>query len=356
MVQALQALGHHVDVDSIAHRGSDAGAAHGILTAVRPKLPQVVFELGTLAANVPESARVRRQLRAGSYELLYTRHALFDLGAVQAARRMRIPVVLEVNALYSSAAMNEFEPLTLRRLAAWFERRVFRLATVIVAVSTPLRRQIEEAAGPGVRVLVVPNGADADLFDPGRVDGGVVRVRYGFQNRFVIGWVGVLRRWHGVDTLLRAMQLVPQASLLMIGGGPDQAAVEQQIASMALSERVRITGRIDHREVPAHIAACDVAVVADDRTGFASPMKVIEYMAMARPVIVPRLPNLLDVVAEGVTGLTFVPGDAEDLARRVGELAASESLRQRLGAAARAEVLRRLNWQQNARLILAAAS
>lgn len=354
MVSALRALGHEVTVESLAQPSS--GGAPGVLGAVRQRLPQALFEVGTLAANVIEFEAMRRKLRAGSYDLLYKRHALFDVGAVEAAARLRIPIVLEVNALYSSPAMNEFEPLTLRRLAVRYERRMFRLATVTVAVSTPLRRQIEDVAGPGVHVVVVPNGVDPERFDPARTSAEAVRARYGLQGRVIVGWVGVLRRWHGVDVLLRALQHVPDVMLLMIGGGSDRAAVDRAAAALGLSSRVRITGRIEHGDVPSHLAACDITVAADDRTGFASPMKVIEYMAMARPVVVPRLPNFLDIVRDGVTGLTFMPGDADDLARRLKELAASEHLRRTLGSNAREEVLRRLNWQQNARDILAAAT
>jgi glycosyltransferase involved in cell wall biosynthesis len=353
MVSALRALGHEVTVESLAQPSSSG--APGLLAAVRQRLPQALFEVATLSANIVEFEAMRRKLRTGSYDLLYKRHALFDVGAVQAASRLGIPIVLEVNALYSSPAMNEFEPLTLRRLAARFERRTFRLATVTVAVSTPLRRQIEEVAGRGVRVVVVPNGVDPERFDPARTSAEAVRARYGLEGHLIVGWVGVLRRWHGVDLLLRALLHVPDAILLMIGGGTDQAVVEREAAGMGLSSRVRITGRIDHGDVPSHLAACDITVAADDRTGFASPMKVIEYMAMARAVVVPRLPNFLDIVRDGATGLTFTPGDAGDLARRINELAASEHLRRTLGSNAREDVLRSFNWQQNARDILAAA-
>ena len=354
MVSALKALGHEVTVASLAHPAPDS--APGLLATVRQRLPQALFEAGTLAANIIEFGTVRRKLRAGAYDLLYKRHALFDIGAVQASARLRLPIVLEVNALYSSHGMNQFEPLTLPGLAVRFERRAFRLATVVVAVSTPLRGQIEDLAGPGVNVVVVPNGVDPERFDPARADGEEVRKRYGLQNRLIVGWVGVLRRWHGIDLLLRALQRVPDAVLLMIGGGPEQPAVDRQVASMGLSERVRITGRIDHGAVPAHLAACDIAVAADDRTGVASPMKVIEYMSMARAIVVPRLANFLDIVRDGASGLTFTPGDAGDLAHRIAQLAASEDLRRTLGKNAREEVLRRLNWRQNARDILAAAA
>ena len=112
--------------------------------------------------------------------------------------------------------------------------------------------------------------------------------------------------------------------------------------------------RVPYEAMPEYIAAMDVAVAAEDFTGIASPMKVVEYMAMARPTVVPRLRNLLDLVEEGVSGLCFNPGDAGDLARALSALEASAVMRARLGALAREAVETRLNWRENAHRVLAA--
>jgi glycosyltransferase involved in cell wall biosynthesis len=142
--------------------------------------------------------------------------------------------------------------------------------------------------------------------------------------------------------------------VLVVGDGPDRPEIERLVDSLDLSDRVRITGRIPHHEVPEHIAAFDVAVSADDRTGFASPMKVVEYMAMGRAVVVPRLTNFLDLVRDGVSGVVFEPGDSGDLARRLVALRDAPDLRRQLGRTARQEVESRLNWKENARKVLSA--
>jgi glycosyltransferase involved in cell wall biosynthesis len=356
MIDAFEALGHEVAVESLARPAGAGQGDAGMLATLRRRLPQGVFEAGALAANIVEFRAMRQGLRAMAPSFVYTRHALFDLGGVQAAVRARIPVVLEVNRLYTAKTMGQFEPLTFPRLAARLERKVLRLSDVVVAVSTPLRRQIEEAAGDDLNILVLPNGADPDLFDPARIDGREVRARYGVANCFIVGWVGVLRSWHGLDLLLRAAQRIPEAVVLIVGDGPARSEVEQLAESLGMSQRVHITGRLSHQEVPQHVAAFDIAVSPDDRTGFASPMKVIEYMAMARAVVVPRLPNFLDIVRDGDTGVVFEPSDSADLARRIAEVHASPELRQRLGERARLEVERRLNWQQNARVVLDAVA
>jgi glycosyltransferase involved in cell wall biosynthesis len=216
-----------------------------------------------------------------------------------------------------------------------------------------LRDQIENCAGSDVRILVLPNGADPDLFDPARWDGAAVRANYGLGDRFVVGWVGVLRRWHGLDVLLRAVRDV-DGVLLLVGDGPDRPEIERLVDSLNMADRVRITGRIAHHAVAEHIAAFDVAVSADDRTGFASPMKVVEYMAMGRAVVVPRLPNFLDLVRDGVSGVTFAPGDSGDLASQLAALRSAPDSRRQMGREARQEVMTRLNWKENARKVLGA--
>ena len=351
MVEAFRALGHEVIVESLARPAGGGRGDQGLIAAVRQRLPQALFEAGALAANALEYAKAYRALRARAPQLLYKRHALFDIGTVTAAARLGIPVIVEANALYTSPSMRQFEPLAFAGLASRIERRAFRLATAVVAVSTPLKDQIENCAGSDVRILVLPNGADPDLFDPARWDGAAVRAKYGFADRFVVGWVGVLRRWHGLDVLLRAVRET-DAVLLVVGDGPGRAEIERLVDSQNLSDRVRITGRIAHDAVAEHIAAFDVAVSADDRTGFASPMKVVEYMAMGRAVVVPRLPNFLDLVRDGVSGVTFAPGDSGDLARRLAALRSAPDSRRQLGREARQEVVTRLNWKENARKVL----
>ena len=137
-----------------------------------------------------------------------------------------------------------------------------------------------------------------------------------------MGWSCSSTRWRGSR----------DARLLIVGDGPARAAIEARAAALHLSERLIITGRIPHADVPDYVAAMDVAVVAHDRTGVASPMKLLEYMAMAKVVVAPSLDNVKDVVDDERTGLLFAPGDVEALAAALERLAGDASLRLRLGA------------------------
>lgn len=358
MVAAFRALGHEVDVSGVASAAPPAAAGQrkGVLAAVRPRLPQVLFECAALGLNIPEYVATRRRLRGGGIDLVYKRHALLDVGTEAAARKAGIPLVLEVNTAYSSPAVRAFEPIRLLRAARAAERRAMREATLVVAVSSPLADYLRELAGPDLPVLVLPNGADPEAFNPASADGAKTRAQYGVQNQFVVGWAGVLRDWHGLEVLIAAVAAIADAHLLIIGDGPARGRVEQLARDRGLERRVTITGRVPHGAVSRYLAAADVAVAAGDRTGFASPMKIIEYMAMGLPVVAPRLRNLADVIEDGRTGRFFADGDARELARCLEELRSSRSLRKQLGDGARAEVERRLNWRHNAAAVLEAVT
>jgi glycosyltransferase involved in cell wall biosynthesis len=104
--------------------------------------------------------------------------------------------------------------------------------------------------------------------------------------------------------------------------------------------------------MPDHLACMEVAVVADDRTRVASPMKLLEYMAMGRAAVAPRLDNITDIVTDEVDGLLFSPGDRESLARTLQRLVSDSTLRQALGRPARATVEQTRTWKHNARRVL----
>jgi glycosyltransferase involved in cell wall biosynthesis len=266
------------------------------------------------------------------------------------ARRRGIPTVLEVNAVHSAPQRCEFEPLALRRLAERLERRAFELASVIVTVSTPLARQVRSLAA--ANVVVLPNGANPYRFDVRHADRAGVRARLGLGDRLTIGWAGILREWHGLDLLLEATVALPDARLLVVGDGPARATLEQRATSLGLGGRLVITGRVAYAEMPDYVAAMDIAVVSDERTGVASPMKLLEYMAMSRAVLAPRLENISDIVRHDGDALLFTPGSARDLSNMLRLLAENPGLRNELGKRARATVERERNWRRIAETVL----
>jgi glycosyltransferase involved in cell wall biosynthesis len=321
-----------------------------MVTRLRAALPSALFELAAVAVNVPDYVTTRKEIRQFRPDLLYKRHARFDIGALLAASRAGVRSVLEVNCLFSQPPYVQFEPIAFRAVATRMERRALTLATGIMCVSSPLARSAKALAG--IEAFVVPNGADVRRFNPLAADSDRVRRRFNLGDRLVIGWVGVLRDWHGLELLLDALRELPAVQLLVVGDGPSRPAFEERAHAAGLSGRVTVTGRISHEEMPDYIAAMDVAVVADERTGVASPMKLLEYMAMGKAIVAPAMENIRDMVTDRINGLLFQPADQADLLGCLRELADDPSLRLAIGTKARDMVHAERTWRHIATLVL----
>lgn len=352
MIDAFKSNGHEVVVQAIAHSEVRGTGHQGGWKRFKTMLPGGLFELAAVAYNVVDYVTFSRALRQHQPDFVYKRHALSDFGVILAARRRRVPVVLEVNRLYSSEQHAQFERIRLRSLCRFCERLAVSGASVVAAVSTPLAGFVRALAKDPDKVMVLPNGANPVLFRPQADVRANVRQELGWSDAVVVGWAGILREWHGVDLLLHAVARVPDLKLLIVGDGPDRARLESVIRRLKLDERVKFTGRVSHDEVVRYIGAVDIAVSSADRTGYASPMKLLEYMAMERATVAPRSPNIEDLIDDGVDGLLFEPDKEEALVAVLRGLAADESLRLRLGRQARLKVTRFRNWKRNAEIVV----
>jgi glycosyltransferase involved in cell wall biosynthesis len=351
MVEAFHALGHEVVVHAVAKPRARGEGSQGVVSHIKALLPQSCFELVALAYNVVDLVTVLRTLRRYRPDLLYKRHALYDLGAIFAARIRGVPVILEVNAAYSSPVYQALERIRFRRIARFCERLSVNSATVVAAVSTPLRDLLAAVAQRLDHIIVVPNGANPARFTTNPAGAAEVRARLQADADLLVGWCGILRGWHGVELLIAAIKQTTGIRLVVIGDGPDMARVQRIACEQGVAARTVFTGRVPYDLMPSYLAAVDIAVAADDRTGYASPMKMLEYMAAGRAVVAPRLPGVEDIITDEVDGLLFTPGDGEALAGAIRRLAADAPLRERLGRAGRLKIERERNWQQNAQTV-----
>jgi glycosyltransferase involved in cell wall biosynthesis len=145
--------------------------------------------------------------------------------------------------------------------------------------------------------------------------------------------VGRLKAPKDFMTLIRALATLPEGSFeaLIVGDGPDRAAVESEIRDLGLGGRVRLAG--ERRDVPALLAASDLFVLSSRSEGL--PVSVLEAMAAELPVVASGVGGLSELVVDGETGILVGPGDARALGAALGRLIEDRELRRRLGAAGR---------------------
>ncbi len=321
--------------------------AERILGKHRRRNPDVV----RLLHNIKFSRVSAATAREFQPDFIYERYSLWGLAGGRLARQLGLPYVLEVNAPLTYEQERR-AGLTLPSIARRVERAIWLGAGLVVAVSEELRKDLEAAGVVPERIQVLPNAVDPTLFRKS-VDGAALRNKFNLDGRFVIGFVGTFKRWHGVDLLLAAFRELHREDstthLLMVGEGPLRGQLEQEVARAGLADAVTFAGSVPHEEVPRYIAAMDVAVApvpALDRFYY-SPLKIFEYMAVGRPVVAGRIGQVARVITEGVNGLLFEPGDVGSLVQQIRRLQHDSTLRVELGKRASAACAMQ-TWKCNA--------
>jgi glycosyltransferase involved in cell wall biosynthesis len=354
MVRAFRALGHEVEVISLL------GSADGHPPAKRwrvhtSRLPRTAYEGLSLLYNVLGYYRLARALRGRAADLIYERYALNTVCGVLASRRSGVPLLLEVNAPWPDQ-LPSLAPLRFRRLARRLERWICSNGTRTIAVSEALRQLLIQEGAPEHRLTVMHNAVDPAVFNAA-VSGQEVRRRYGLEDSLVAGFVGWLRHWHGLADLIDAVRsselLARGLRLLIVGIGPAFQQVERRVRELGLEDRIILTGAVVHEDVPAHVAALDIAL-QPRATAYACPMKLIEYMAMGRCIVAPDQPNIRELLSDRMNARLFPPGDYRSLIQVVSELMDAPAERVSLGRNALHTVVERdLTWHGNVARALA---
>lgn len=201
------------------------------------------------------------------------------------------------------------------------------------AISESTRDDLVGRGIPASRIAVIHPGVDADRYAP---DPAASRFD---PPRFV--YVGRLKRYKGVDILLRAMVLArrerPDLELAIAGSGDDRARLERLASDLQLGGAVRFLGFVDEATKLALLRGAVANVFPSPKEGWG--ITVMEAAACGTPSIASDSPGLRDSVRDGSTGVLVPHGDAEALAAAMLRLANDASLVHRLGSAARRHAL-----------------
>ena len=331
------------------HRPDDlAGIRPQWLTTSRDQ-SRSAREQAALAAN----ARLDLALSTdGPFDLIYERYSLWSFAAMEYARRTDTPGLLEVNAPLI-AEQATARGLVDREAAEHVATRVFAAAHALLPVSSEVARYLDGFPGARGRLHVLPNGVDAH-----RVHPGVPAARDRQPGEFTVGFVGTLKPWHGLDTLVEAFvrlhRTAPESRLLIVGTGPDADQLVDDVRQRGVRDAVHFTGPVAPADVPALLTSMDVAVAPAPPLSdfYFSPLKIFEYMAAARPVVAAGIGQIAEVIDDGVTGLLYPAGDAEALAAALDRLRRDRTLGRRLGSAARETILQSHTWDHTIARIL----
>jgi glycosyltransferase involved in cell wall biosynthesis len=283
-----------------------------------------------------------RRLR--EFDAVFVRSHFMALPLALLARRRKVPVIHEINGKPADIgvtypALKPFSPLF-----AWLYRTQYRMAAHLVAVTEGLGQWARTFAGHD-RVSVVSNGANTDLFRP---DGP----RADIAGRYAI-FVGGLVAWHGISTMLAALQdpaWPADVRLVIVGDGIERDKVEAAKAD----PRLLWLGRQPYEAVPALLRGALAALcVIEDQDGRSAsgvaPLKLFEAMACGVPVIASDLPFQAEIVRHADAGLIVPSASPTAIAAAVRTLDEAPEKAAELGGNGAIYVAREASWQQRGR-------
>ncbi len=302
------------------------------------------------------------RLRDDPPDAIYERLSLMGTAGAELARELGVPLLVEVNSPLRLEA-SAYRRLNLDGLAARAEQLTLRQAAAVLAVSDEVRDYAIGAGAAPERTHVAPNGIDPAEFAP-RPPDGALRARLGASaGETLLGFVGGLRPWHGVEALPELLHTLIDRGcavrMAIIGDGPLRGRLERDFQERDVAEHVRFTGAVDHREVAALTSQLDVALAPYaplDHAFYFSPLKLFEYMGAGVAVVASRIGQIAQVIDDGTTGVLVAPGDLSALIDACERLIRDPAGRARLGRAAAAAVRSGYTWDRNAERVAALAA
>lgn len=318
------------------------------------RLP-IVRELALMQDLRRRIAEVAEQVRP---DILHAHSPVLNaLPALSVGRRLGLPVVYEVRAFWEDAAVDHGkgrEGGGRYLLSKAIETRALLKADHVFTICQGLRNDI---IGRGIladKVTVIPNAVDVDAFSSDIASGSTVRRDLGLGSDSVLGFIGSFYAYEGLDLLIKALPLVlakiPNARLLFVGGGPQEAALKALAHSTGLDTKVIFAGRIPHGDIQGYYDAIDVLAYprySMRLTELVTPLKPLEAMAQKRLFVASDVGGHRELVEHGKTGLLFKAGDAKALASAIVDLLGKPGQHAELKEAGRAYVEKVRNWNNS---------
>jgi PEP-CTERM/exosortase A-associated glycosyltransferase len=312
----------------------------------------VLAERNLMRATEQRLLQLAQQLRP---DVLQAHSPVLNaLPALRVGKQLGIPVVYEVRAFWEDAAVDHgttTEGSLRYRATRALETRALKQAAHVFTICEGLRRDIVGRGIPAERVTVIPNAVDIDAFDVGGQPDEALKARLGLAGATVLGFIGSFYAYEGLDLLLQALPQIlkqrPDVRVLLVGGGPQDAALKAQAQALGVSDQVVFTGRVPHSEVNRYYDLVDVLCYPRHSmrlTELVTPLKPLEAMAQGRLLVASDVGGHQELIRHGETGMLFKAGSAPALTQAVDELLDQRDRWPALRAAGRRFVETERNW------------
>lgn len=282
---------------------------------------------------------------------------LNGLAALRVAQKTGLPLVYEIRAFWEDAAVGNGtgrEGSPRYWLTRQLENHVVHSADAVAVICEGLKSDLVTRGVAKQKITVSPNGVDMKLFGNPPEPDEALRSQLGLAGKSVLGFIGSFYDYEGLDDLVAAMPLLqnmcPETHLLLVGGGPMEEALKQQVESSTAASAISFTGRVPHEDVERYYGLMDVMVYPRKSmrlTELVTPLKPLEAMAQGRIVAASDVGGHHELIEDGITGTLFPAGSPEKIAQKLADLLKNRTQWPQAIEAARNFVEADRNWSSN---------
>jgi PEP-CTERM/exosortase A-associated glycosyltransferase len=310
-------------------------------------------EIGALARRVEALALEWKP------DVLHAHSPVLDgLAALRVGKRLGIPVIYEIRAFWEDASVGNGtgrEGSLRYWLTKQLETHAVKSADAVAVICEGLRGDLIARGIDPAKITVSPNGVDLDLFgDPPPRDDALADTLGIAADDAVIGYIGSFYDYEGIDDLIAAMPALvatqPRARLLLVGGGPMEAALKAQAAASSAAAQIHFVGRVPHQEVERYYSLIDILAYPRKKmrlTDLVTPLKPLEAMAQGKLVAASDVGGHRELIEDGVTGTLFAPDDPKAIADALAKLLENQDIWAERRRTARIFVETHRNWSSN---------
>ncbi|MFH1397001.1 MAG: glycosyltransferase family 4 protein [Candidatus Omnitrophota bacterium] len=281
----------------------------------------------------------------------------FDIGSLLACKFLRLPLAFYANGIASDDLSQSNIPKFIVYIVELAQKIYIKYSNKIFAITDFVKEYLREKYSiPTQKLEVLKDAVNIEYFKP--MDRDAARGILGLgRDTNLVGFLGSLYPWHGVDYLIDSMPLVlkevPNTKFIIVGDGPMAKALINQTKKSGLEGKIIFIGSVPFDQAPVYINAFDICIVffKEVRKNAGDSIKLYEYLACNKPIVTSKRDGYGDVVERIGSGIAVDASNPYETSQAILHLLNNAELRAQMGSKGRAAIIKEHTWLNRARLI-----
>lgn len=361
MIKAFKDEGHQVELlimgGQVANDVSIYRSSRIKLIAKR-LMPKILWETikdwSLIKYDKKAASTLQKKVDSFMPDIIYERFNYIQTSGAVVAKRYHIKHIVEVNSPYIYERKKYQGNSLLLSKAKNNEQFVFVNCHRLVVVSSTLKEMFATKYNlENNKIIVTPNAVDLSSIKVNSTLKKNILSKLG-ENNTIIGFVGSIADWHGIDMLIEAFgELADKHKnimLLIVGGGEKLVKYQEDVFKKGLGERVVFTDKVSHDKVYTYIDCMDITVLPTTNN-YMSPIKIFEYGALSKVIVAPNVQSVRDVMVNEKDGI-LIEKDTNSLKNAISYLIENKLISNNLATSFNKKVIENHTWKSVAKKIL----